>query len=823
MMPSATLKERQSPEARVYAYIKDPAFGNQIGGSNGTSRVFVQLNGFRNVSATTSMTSGGSASVTFPNFKGALMRHISLSNILSTEKVGQGKETTNDWSWNHFMEGIANPVSNNAFSDLWKDVILSRGETGLVAYNTKGVLSDSSFIERSRSRGDVINTQTNNNISYANNSNSTVQTITDQGLIYVLPFINLFDPIFIDFKGQDGKWYAKFTGLVTRLSENYQKMGDQSITLQCRDLTCLMDNVSLISGWNMQTVAEKETNLNDFCYFSASNIAANQKSAYESIFSNFPKVTDIILAVVRTAQDMWRFESGNSQVIKGDMGIRAFMFDTSQVYPYEGISGMRGSIELQKDDLEGNLAQYKEQTNPAQFFDKDNADGSLSLNDFMYSEIKNKFGASLKLGKKLILVDPLIMEMDQIVIQKLLNKDFSLFKDSLKSADQILNEIASKLFAYKYFDGNGNLVFELAKPNALPNLTEYAGRSSSTSLLHNTATASAPATAFKYYTIKAGDTLQKVANDAGISLEKLFELNGGKNTNSIFGKTENGTYVFRYVGSKCFIGTTSLTTSSPEYDIKNNSILPTGVIATDGTTTVLPKGVTIPSNKIVDYHKYTTLKWHGKNYLLSADDFNSFNSAFDEAALTTVVTTNAELPLGVAVNNIRPAGTAYTGVAVADFRHLAMLGIRRFQTQSLYNVQWPDSNAGSKVLSYQSAAILERVNSMADSGGFSMNQRPELQLGRTFINPLRMKSYLITSLTDSWSAGSPHTTVIAATYGHPLHKTLEVPWLAIKMEPKVFFEKGEDTTIFSKITAIDADGKPVTNTTGAAEVVVKAE
>ena len=793
----ATVRERQAPEARVYAYIKDPIFG-------GTTRKFVQLNGFRNVQSTISMTTSGSASVTFPNFKGALMRYVDLENILSTEKPGQGKETTNTLSWFKFMYHLTYPKPDNRFAGLWNDVVLSRGEQHLVEYS--GSVANSNFMDRSRSRGDVLESR----------RGDTIKAVSTDSLIYCLPFMNLFDPIFIDYKGQDGKWYAGFTGLVTRISENYARTADQSITLQCRDLTVLLDNVSLITGWNMMSTADANSSLYGFVYSSEGNITAKNKTALSDIFSSFDTVEKIILELVSRSQDMWRFESGGVGV-NGEVGVRAFKFDTTTAYDYTGISNQRGSIQMVNEDLD--------KITPDYYYDNEStADEAY----YLYSD-KNKeapgtktaseLGLLDKMGRKKIFIDPLIRAMDNKFIHKLLNRDFALFRDSLKSADQILNELVAKLFAYKYFDGNGNLIIELAKPNALPNLEKYGGRSSSTFVLHEVVTKDKKDVTYKYFKVPKNWTPKQVAENNGINkitVDKLISLNGGTTNKKVFGYNSKKV-LFVQMDANVIVGEDLNDKNSATYDVKNNSVKASAV----GTLTDTVR-VPLAKDRAL-YEKYTTLLFHGKNYLLSPDDFISFAWALDESALTTVVATDSNFAYLEGVSNdVRNATTSMHGVAVADYDMLAKLGVRRFQTQSLYNVMWPDVDAGPRVLSHMSACILERINSLADSGSFAMNQRPELQLGRTFINPLRMKSYLITGLTNAWSSGSPHTTNITATYGHPLHKTLEVPWLAIFMEPKVFFKDGDNTNIFSWVTPLDANGSVVTGSNNVAQTLAPA-
>jgi len=97
------------------------------------------------------------------------------------------------------------------------------------------------------------------------------------------------------------------------------------------------------------------------------------------------------------------------------------------------------------------------------------------------------------------------------------------------------------------------------------------------------------------------------------------------------------------------------------------------------------------------------------------------------------------------------------------------------------------------------------MNAQADAGSFVLNHRPELQVGRIYINPLRMKSYLIMGIGNSWSPGGQHVTTLNVSYGHPMYKTLEVPWSAMYSEPRAF--GFTDVNEYEKLKAASAEGE----------------
>ena len=783
-----TLREREAPKARVMAYIKDPIYAQ-----TGQARTFVELMGFRNVSTTISRTAPGSASITFPNYKSALIRYVSADTIDWMEVQATGASTTNSMGA-RYMDNITTAGVGDAFKGLWNDMTLCMGDTPMV-----NPAATADYLTYSRSRGDLMDGAKRN----------VQQEVNKQRLVLALPFLDMFDPIFVDYLGQDGFWYAGFTGLISKVSEVYNKTGDQSITISCKDLSCLFDNVSIVSGWNRMSVAEQQSNVKDFVYASETNISSSKFATFGSIFEKYNSITEIIETLVSTAQDMWRLENQGQQLFGEGVGVRAFKFQTS-AEEYQGISGRRcaNTSRAAKDYLQT---------------DDNELDAS------------NYFFVGEDSGLKHILIDPLILQFDQVFIHKLLNTSLALYKDSLKSADQILNDLVAKMYAYKYFDANGNLIIELARPNAFPNLVEYGGRSSATMIVHEVQKIVASKTRAKQDKKEAvlkgegiSDFIARVNAKYKLTLtqDSLIQLNGGIPKDGsyppAFGhkKNKNGTAAY-YLLYPSMLVITQEDTTNVLGDLKKNNVAPasTAWLTLDEESPkrlpTLPSGAPISFPYAQDYInmvKWATLNFHGKNYVLSSDDFQSFTADRDEGGLVTEVVIDAGFKFLELSGDIPNSNTAMHAVAVSDFDKLAKLGVRRYQAQSLYNVIWPSAEAGSRVLSYQAAAVLERMNASADNGTMSLNQRPDLQLGRTMINPLRMKSHLIGGITNSWSPGGTHNTSLSLSYGHSVSKTLEVPWFSIFAEPTVFFgpDGANPLAVFKKMLAVGADGKPET-------------
>ena len=184
--------------------------------------------------------------------------------------------------YNYFFYVIDDPK----FATWWIDLVVNRSDK--LIFDQEGDLA-----RGSRSRGNL-----------GIGLEDVRDKVRNEGLMYALPFADMFDPIFVDFRGQDGYWYAGFTGVVTRIGDSYARTGDQSITIQCKDYTALLDNVSLISGWNRFSLAETFSNTTKFLYSTEANVQAGV-AGIQNVFSDYDKAYDIIRNVVKDSQDMF--------------------------------------------------------------------------------------------------------------------------------------------------------------------------------------------------------------------------------------------------------------------------------------------------------------------------------------------------------------------------------------------------------------------------------------------------------------------------------------------------------------------------------------
>jgi hypothetical protein len=536
----------------------------------------------------------------------------------------------------------------------------------------------------------------------------------DGGLMYVLPFVDVFDQIFIDYRGQDGFWYAGFTGLITRIGDDYFRTGSQQITLQCKDYTCLLDNVSLVTAWHRLNVPEQQSTLGDFVASCEANTGAS-KSPLVDVFTGMDKIRDIIREIIKRSQDMWTLPN-----LSENYGIKKVKYiddKITDVKKYKGLSARRMN------------SSSSFIMNPTDF----SQDFTLKETDYSCT--------------KLVLLDEALYDMDNIFLQKMLQNTLALYKDSLKSGDSILNDLVARMLAYKYMDANGNLIIELPKYNAFPNLSKYGGRGCASVLRHEELTRN----------VKTGSTEE------------------------ISGFTES----FSYAETK------DITFIAPAKTVVFGAKMVNGVI--DYHYNYMPNDAAVSETT-----GWYTLNFHGINYVLSTDDFISCTTSIDESTLMNVASIDG-LPAYLSVgSDLLNSSTYFKGVATSNMDLLAKLGVRRLQVQNLYNIDLGNGKDSSKLLSYVSSFVLERHNAGWDSGTIQLSHRPDIQLGRTFLNPLRWKLYYITGISNSWSIGGRHTTTLTVSYGHPVHQTLEQPWTAVFAEPHLFN--------IDNLTAPDAQG-----------------
>ena len=320
------LLERHEPQSRIYMYIKDPIYG-------GMGRKFVEILGFRSVTTNLTMTGTGTATVVFPNFKGCLIRYVADTDIKSVETINKGKETYNSYA-KEFISKLCKDNTETYFRNLWNDVVVTR----VNSMTTLSSNSVSDFLSKGRTRGDVEDPPYNSADKIKGHEISKKDVC-----VYALPFVNLFDPIFVDYIGQDGFWYAGFTGVVTSVNENYSKTGDQAITIQCSDLNVLLDNSTLVVSWFNLPAQEKS--ITDFVYSLEANANSSEKAGFQNIFSagdRYKKVANIIEDVIKSAQDLWYFKNDI------DIGTKGLYIDP-EPKPYYGISARRGCVSKSGD------------------------------------------------------------------------------------------------------------------------------------------------------------------------------------------------------------------------------------------------------------------------------------------------------------------------------------------------------------------------------------------------------------------------------------------------------------------------------------------
>lgn len=719
--------ERTPPKARVLAYIKEYY-------PDGPKKL-VELKGVKSVN-TSQVNSGiGTATITIANFKSSNIRYLGYQELTDAASNEQ-RATINSYG----AEYIANKLTEEY---TWRDQTLNLASTSIFSNTDWGFAGI--------------------------NSEELGSQIKNSKICQSQPFVNLFDMIFVDYLGQDGFWYAGFSGLVSRVGDPRQTTGNQSLTLQCKDYGVLFDNTSLVTSFNMLNVAERNQRLRAFIYSTDEQLEAS-KSSYTNIFSAYDNsIEQVILEIVRRAQDMWRLDIMPDEGV----GVKGLLFDTEKVYTYEGTSNRRGSI--WHPQIMGDVDQMK-----PEYFKKYY---DLKKYHYMYDNSKSsqKSGKTPRgyrpvsgVGDKKILIDPLIRELDQLFIAKMLNNTFTLFNDSLKSANEMLDEIAGKMMAYKYFDSNGNLIFELPKYNALPNLDKYGGRGESTVIKHSSVSIDygnediwrvcilngrgEPETVFASYldsasAVKASQALNREKDRSDITVYKDSVVGGLKITED----NKNGKQILAKSAEK----------------------------TTEGTLE----------------HTYSTLNFHGINYVPSPDDDVGFDTSIDESTLITQSSIMADYSFLGIDPEIKNTTLSLYGTAVESYDLLSKIGVRKYQSQNLYNVKWPNSIIGARVMSYMAAAVLSKINASADSGTAQFNHRPELQIGRTIIDPKRMKLYYITGVSQSWSQGSPIVTTLTLDFGHGIAQTLEQPWLSIAVEDAIF-----SASDLAQSKAIDKNG-----------------
>jgi len=153
-------------------------------------------------------------------------------------------------------------------------------------------------------------------------------------------------------------------------------------------------------------------------------------------------------------------------------------------------------------------------------------------------------------------------------------------------------------------------------------------------------------------------------------------------------------------------------------------------------------------------------KMHGDEYVIVDDGFLSYSSTVNEENRVTSLSVGAREDWGISLDGDLQLSTN-TGYAIAGREETNKYGVRAKVLQSVML-----GFLQKEELNRYALACRNMLNTYVRTGRVVMNQRPDLQLGRTMYNVERNLLYYVRSISNDYVHGSHHRTSVELVMGH---------------------------------------------------------
>lgn len=287
--------------------------------------------------------------------------------------------------------------------------------------------------------------------------------------------IALMQRIFVDIKGEDGQWYAGFSGIISRIDENFDVSGEPTVTLQCRDMLRffgISQIILLLPLWAIKVPR--------FIQLAKQGYQSTQKN----LFSR-KKVTEIIYEVTKIIQDSfcypavqsrWEVVQKESLAASKAENIRLETNDAGPEYKamLEFI-GNKDNFWYKHNFWDMQVATVSKPEELMDFY------GMLPLRrkfveidgskNWINEGINSVDGQEWNLDncRAQVCIDSYLKEAEQsIAYQFAIAQTFELIDPGMIRADAICKHAAETMWCDWYADANGDVVFQMAKMNNLP-------------------------------------------------------------------------------------------------------------------------------------------------------------------------------------------------------------------------------------------------------------------------------------------------------------------------------------------------------------------
>lgn len=558
--------------------------------------------------------------------------------------------------------------------------------------------------------------------------------------------LGLMQRIAIDAKGQDGQWYAWFTGVVTGIDDGYRVQDVPTIAIRCRDYMRILQlseivvragpGASELSNRSFEFRLQSELHGRPLASFCTSLADMTGSQILHFVLDQANRTYCWLpYAMWRLGLGGYRYDddafSKAGKAVPGSIKRNFFWHDEGFWYVpfFSGTDEVGSSNKTQRLIQPTYLGQttLRKWVDRIHVYDKDSIESTTvnSVNPGRPTDTMDSFKVAA-LDSTLLIDANLESGLQGDAYRFLIESFLGLYQIDRTTSDQVIRKVADATFYDIFFDGNGSLVYQIPKYNNLPgdyNVTFKKRRLVST-----------------VFALNRDDLMAQqipvVTEAQSFEIPETNTVRYGKGMQDPGPAEEGGT-------------------SGTHFDFAPDGL--------NGTN--------------------FAWRFHGYNYILTNVGMRSWTLSSAEEPIVT----NVEVPGGFGI--IKSLGavadalqlTGRTSMAVESVRSLQARFGNRFLRVSQVNLPRDFRGLGANVtpiLDSFAQAVMQQFNGKAVTGTVEMSSRSDLDLGLTVLHLERQHVFYVTGIQHQvrYGRGADATTVLQLSYGHDLAQQIPNPW-----------------------------------------------
>lgn len=658
------------------------------------------------------------------------------------------------------------------------------------------------------------------------NDGSNLGSSVDNQRSHDLLELGVMQRVIIDVLGQDGLWYAGFTGIVSAVEETFTAGDVPMVTLQCRDYWRLLGlseiymRAGAAAGMVINSIEQRlqeelgilnkaQGSTNSLADLSGIDIMHQTLDIINRslCFTPFIQGKEGLIAYQYDDAARKAYKNKPSLEVQGEQtndqtAIRSHVqidrtdfftdegfwylpfFDKKKVEPdYVGLTNLRRIAPqihvFGKDGILGPASDLKVETSLKQDNGKPWVPGAELPDAFPTAWIYSTLHVDANIARD---------SAQAIAYQLLIEKVLGLFQTQKAAGDQIIKKVADASFYDVFFNANGDLVYQIPRYNNLPGeyLTDFdftvTRQVSETSLQKKGAVFGPPETAADAInkSVAASNTfMSSVAGEQAAADARLSE--------SMVTGLGDAAISDPFVGISPGVPLTDAQLAAARV-AKEAAAAPVSV-----TTTKLATMLSTVRGKYGDFTKSGfydfappvqnfASKYHGFNYILTDLGLRRWRFGMHEE----LVTTELVVPAGGQLLNMNEQiqSNAFTGrTQLLDTKSLqGRFGHRAVQAQQIFlpNIYADvDKEENEGILNAFALALMQQLNGKSKNGNVELSSRPDLEIGNTLFVLERQRLYYITGYSYTFRFGEDATTSLTMAFGHDIGDQITSPFASI--------------------------------------------